>query len=341
MIPRRLQRGWAAPAGLAGQLPMAACLAARSVAQWVALLTAVVALSAAPADAAAADYALVPRQVAPDTWVVVGRTEDFSRDNGGDIVNTAFVATGDGVLVIDSGPTRRYGEALRAAIAQVTSEPVREVWNTHHHPDHVLGNQAFADLPIGALAPTRAGLAAEGEAFLGNVYRMTGDWARGTELVLPGRTLQPGERVIGRHRFRLLQLTGHTTGDLAVLDLGTGVLFAGDLVFNQRAPTTPHADPAAWLASLDQLAALPMTTLVPGHGEPTGGDALRRPIEQTRRWLTWLRDLLREAAAQGLDPADVAARPLPDEFAAMPLARQELIRSLAHLFRQAEMDALR
>lgn len=307
-----------------------------------ALLAAVlIALGAAPARAAAADYTLTPRQVAPDTWVVVGRSEDFSHQNGGDIVNTAFVTTGDGVLVIDSGPTRRYGEALRAAIARVTREPIREVWNTHHHPDHVFGNQAFADSPIGALAPTRAGLASEGEAFLGNVYRMTGDWARGTELVLPGRTLQPGEHAIGRHRFRLLQLTGHTAGDLAVLDLTTGVLFAGDLVFNQRAPTTPHADPAAWLASLDQLAALPITTLVPGHGEPTTGETLRRPIDLTRRWLTWLTGLLRDAATQGLDPAELAAQPLPDEFAALPLARQELIRSLAHLFRQAEMDALR
>lgn len=286
-------------------------------------------------------YGLSPRQVAPDTWVLVGRSEDFSRENGGNIVNTAFVATGDGVVVIDSGPTKAYGEALRAAIARVTPQPVREVWNTHHHPDHVFGNQAFSDLPIRALAATRQGLAAEGEAFLGNTYRLTGDWARGTELTLPGSTLQAGERTIGRHRFRLLQLAGHTAGDLAVLDLSTGVLFAGDLVFNNRAPTTPHAKPAAWLASLDTLAALPVTTLVPGHGEPTGGEAVRAPIEATRRWLVWLDGLLREAAQQGLDPAEVAARPLPAEFSTMPLARQELIRSLAHLFRQAEADALR
>ncbi|HET6718629.1 MAG TPA: MBL fold metallo-hydrolase, partial [Rhodocyclaceae bacterium] len=110
-------------------------------------------------SAPAADYALKPRQIAPDTWVLVGLREDFSRSNGGNIVNTAFVATGDGVVVIDSGPTRLYGEALRAAIARVTPQPIREVWNTHHHPDHVLGNQAFADRPIRALEPTRQGLA--------------------------------------------------------------------------------------------------------------------------------------------------------------------------------------
>lgn len=292
-------------------------------------------------SAPAGDYALQPRQIAPDTWVVVGLREDFSRSNGGNIVNTAFVATGDGVVVIDSGPTRLYGEALRAAIASVTPQAIREVWNTHHHPDHVLGNQAFADRPIGALEATRQGLVAEGEAFVANIYRMTGDWAKGTELTLPGASLQGGERRIGQHRFRLLQLQGHTAGDLAIFDETTGVLFAGDLVFNQRAPTTPHARLADWLASLDVLDALPLQVLIPGHGEPTTGAALRRPIAETRHWLVWLDTLLHQAAEQGLDAAEVAARPLPAEFAAMPLARQELIRSLAHIFRQAEFDALR
>lgn len=290
---------------------------------------------------AAADYALQARQVAPDTWVVVGLREDFSRSNGGNIVNTAFVATGDGVVVIDSGPTRLYGEALRAVIASVTPQVIREVWNTHHHPDHVLGNQAFADRPIRALASTRQGLASEGEAFVANIYRMTGDWAKGTELTLPGASLQGGDLVIGQHRFRLLALQGHSAGDLAIFDETTGVLFAGDLVFNQRAPTTPHARIADWLASLDTLDVLPLKVLVPGHGEPTSGGELRRPIAETRQWLVWLDQLLREAAEQGLDPAEVAARPLPAGLATMPLARQELIRSLAHLFRQAEADALR
>jgi quinoprotein relay system zinc metallohydrolase 1 len=297
----------------------------------------------AAAQNAPGDYALQPRLVAPDTWVLVGAREDFNRRNGGNIVNTAFIATGDGVVVIDSGPTRRYGEAMRAAIAMVTKEPVREVWLTHHHPDHAFGNQAFADRPILALESTRQGLAAEGGAFVSNLYRMTGDWAKGTELHDPTGTLAAGERAIGRHRFRLFAMSGHTGGDLAVLDETTGVLFAGDLVFNDRAPTTPHADLATWQRSLDALSRLDFKVLVPGHGEPVSGDAamLRRPIEQTRRWLTWIDGLLRDAAANGLDASEVAARPLPAEFAAMPLARSELVRSLAHLFRQMEAGALK
>mgnify|MGYP002757968199 FL=1 len=66
------------------------------------------------------DYRLEPRQVAADTWVLEGRSENFSRDNGGNIVNTGFIVSEDGVVVIDSGPSLRYGQALRQAIAGVT-----------------------------------------------------------------------------------------------------------------------------------------------------------------------------------------------------------------------------
>ncbi|ERO60860.1 hypothetical protein P308_11805 [Pseudomonas piscis] len=34
------------------------------------------------------DYRLEPRQIAEDTWLLEGGTENFSRDNGGNIVNT-------------------------------------------------------------------------------------------------------------------------------------------------------------------------------------------------------------------------------------------------------------
>lgn len=283
------------------------------------------------------DYLLKPRKLAQDTYVFIGRTEDITTANGGNIVNTAFIATREGVLVIDTGPSLLYGQQMRKAIAAVSDRPIVRVFNTHHHPDHFLGNQAYADVPIEALPPTIEGLHRDGDAFAGNLYRMAGDWMRGTEVRLPTGEARPGRFALGGHDIELIALRGHTQADLLVFDHTTGVLFAGDLVFWQRTATTPHADLTAWLQSLDAIERLPYKLLVPGHGEPVP-DA--RAIVQTRRYLTWLEQTFQRAASAGLDMPEVMRTDLPSEFAAVPLARSEFERSVSHLYRAIEAQVL-
>lgn len=283
------------------------------------------------------DYRLEPRQIAEHTWVLEGRLEDFSFSNGGNIVNTGFIATPAGVVVIDSGPSRRYGEQLLAAIRRVSDQPVVKVLLTHHHPDHFLGNQAFPPASLAALPATIDGLKAEGGAFTENMYRLNGDWMRDTEMVVPTQAVTPGILEIGGHRLELLALTGHTGADLAVFDHRTGVLFAGDLVFHQRAPTTPHARLDHWLGSLDRLAALPFKTVVPGHG-PVARDAT--PLAQTRAYLLWLGESMAQGAGAGLDMTEMLDRPLPEPFRHLAVEPEEYRRSVSHLYPAAEQAVL-
>jgi quinoprotein relay system zinc metallohydrolase 1 len=287
------------------------------------------------------DYRLEARAVAPDVYVFIGKTEDFNTTNGGNIVNTGFIVGPQGVVVIDTGPSLRYGRQMRAAIARVTDKPVVMAINTHHHPDHFLGNQAFADVPIATLADVQKGIATDGNAFAENLFRMSGDWMAGTEVLAPTRTIGAGPLTIAGKRLRVLALDGHTGADLALLDEASGVLFAGDLVFDQRAPTTPHADIDHWLTSLAALEKLMaeggVKTLVPGHG-PVSHDAAA--IRWTRDWLVWLTGALRQAADQGLDMNETLTQPLPERYRDLPVARSEYRRSVARLFPQIEAEAL-
>lgn len=302
--------------------------------------------------AARFDYGLTPRQLAPDTWYIEGSTGDFSFENGGNIVNTAFVVTDEGVLVIDTGPSRQYGEQLKAAIKRVTDKPIALVVNTHHHPDHFLGNQAFGDSKVGApalgnpdfgggrvaaLALTIALIKQDGAAFNENMYRLAGSAMAGTEVTPPSVEIKPGIMKLGRHTFELLALSGHTPGDLAVYDHNTGILFGGDLLFHERAPTTPHASLGNWHASLNTLAALNAKLIVPGHGPASTTDA---PIRQTRAWLQWLETTLRQSAEQGLDMNEVLAKPIPEDLATLSLAQSEFTRSVSHLYPAMELEVL-
>ena len=293
------------------------------------------------ASAAEFDYGLVAQPLAGDVYAFIGHREDFTTANGGNIVNTAFIVAPAGVIVIDSGPALRYGQQMRRAIAAISAKAPALLINTHHHPDHFLGNQAFADIPIAALPATIDGIAGEGNAFAENLFRLTGDWMKGTEVVAPNRALAGGTMEIAGRKLRLIALDGHTGADLAIYDETGGVLFAGDLVFNGRAPTTPHADIAHWLAALDQLEAITreagFSALLPGHGAVARDAA---PIRQTRAWLLWLQGAMRQAARAGLDMNEVLALPLPAEFAALSVAASEYRRSVGHLFPAAELEAL-
>ncbi len=283
------------------------------------------------------DYALQARQIAPGVHLVEGGTGHFSDVNGGNIVNSAFIVSQAGVLVIDTGPSRLYGEQLRALIARTTEQPVVRVLNSHHHPDHFFGNQAFADLPIGALADARAAMQAEAGGYADNLYRLVGPAMIGTDVVLPTMTLTPGELRLGERRITLFALAGHSAADLVLLDHDSGVLFAGDLVFSRRAPTTPHADLARWRAALGELAALDFKLLVPGHGPMIDAAA---PVAATRDYLDWLGATLDAGLARGMDMAELMHQPLPPRFAALGAMPGEYMRSVAHLYPALEQAGL-
>lgn len=284
--------------------------------------------------AALANYVLTPKEIAENTYLLEGSTDNFSKDNGGNIVNVAFIVTDAGVVLIDTGPSLAYGKALRAAIATVTDKPIIQVFLTHHHPDHALGNQAFADVPIAALEGTKQLLAEQGDHMAENMYRIIGDQMRGTEVVLPTQIVEAGVMEIGGHALQILSLTGHTSADLVILDQRTGVLLAGDLVFYQRALATPNTPGLeAWLADISTLQNLPWTLIVPGHG-PLATD--NQPFVQMHDYLTWLDSTLRDATQRGLDMNQVIRLPIPERFANVSLTRYELVRTVSHLYPRYE-----
>ena len=303
--------------------------------RWLAALAAAVASTLA--SAADFDYQLQPRKVAEGVYALIGKSENFSRDNGGNIVNTGFIIGRDGVIVIDSGPSKAYGEQQRAAIARVTDKPIVQLLLTHAHPDHVFGNQAYPGIPVASLPATAVTLTQSGDALLGNLYRLVGDAMRDTEVRLPNAVAADGAISMAGRKLRLMAARGHTDGDLMVFDEATRTLFAGDLVFFERTPTTPNADLPHWLRTLDSLDSLDFAVLVPGHGPVLHDHA---GIAQTRDYLRWLRDGLQGAARRGLDMPEVLQLPVPERFQQLAVLKTEYERSVTHLYPAYELDTL-
>ena len=90
------------------------------------------------------DYKLKAIKLSENSYYFYGKEEYFSKENGGDIANASVIITANSVILIDTGSSKSYGEQVKKQIEKITSKPIKYIINTHHHPDHFLGNSAFS-----------------------------------------------------------------------------------------------------------------------------------------------------------------------------------------------------
>ena len=284
------------------------------------------------------------REVSPGHFVHVGRHEDMSADNRGDVANGGFVIGERGVAAIDPGGSASVGRALGAALRERSALPLTHVILTHFHPDHVLGARAFVEAANG----TSSGGRSAGEGVRGEESTGTGATGKGASdvevvahttypramvqrgafyldryaalvdddagaLLVPTLEVVPGTPLMidlgGRRLEVRAHPTAHTDNDLTVLERSSGTLWAGDLLVAGRTPSL-DGDLRGWLAVLGELAALAPRVVVFGHGEP---GELGTPLDAQHAYLEALLSDVRArlAAGEGLSDALEAAEGAP------------------------------
>ena len=258
---------------------------------------------------AGAQSAVVPVQVAPNTYYVQGLSEIGSPANENFISNAGFVIAPQGVVVIDALGSPGLSRKFIAEIQKITSKPITYVILTHYHADHVYGLQSFTDLGAKVIAQT-----------LGREY-LTSDTAQqrlATSRVELAPSVNAQTRLVAADiwidRDQTLELSGlsfmisqvgpaHTPDDLAIFVPSEGVLFAGDLVFKGRVPYVGTADSKGWIKSLDKLLTVQPRVIVPGHGAYSQDPS--KDLVFTRDYLVYLRQSM-QRAAQELEEFDLA-----------------------------------
>lgn len=210
--------------------------------------------------------------------------------------NTVVLDAPDGLIVIDTGRSPQHAKAI-LDYAKRRARPIAAIVNSHWHLDHTTGN---ADIrAVFPRAKVYASNALEG-ALIGYLGKNRG---QADKLLADPHTPDPQKAQIRRGRDRIdhpdklrptdpvtrsaaMRIAGRmldvhlakfavSEGDVWVYDPKSSAAFAGDLVVG-IVPFMDSACADGWSRALDEIAATPFVTLIPGHGDPmTRGDFLQ------------------------------------------------------------------
>lgn len=216
-------------------------------------------------------YAPSAEKVVDNVYAIIGPLGQRSPENDGLNNNLGFIATPDGVILIDSGASYLGAGRIARAIAKVTSQPVRWVINTGSQDHRWLGNDYFAALGAEIIAmkrtaETQAEYAAQQMEAL---ERFLGERLAGTTPTPATRKLE-GDDVhitLGGVELVIRYTDTHYPGDSMVWLPQQRVVFTGDLVYVDRLfAVLPWSSVKNGRKAYAAMEALNPEFIVPGHG---------------------------------------------------------------------------
>lgn len=200
--------------------------------------------------------------------------------------NTIIFEGKDGLVVVDTGRHLDHQEKI-LAYARERGKPITALVNTHWHLDHSGGNAEIRAVHPKARLHTSHAVAGALEGFLARSLERArarladpklpeeqkAELRLGVAAMEDRRNLLPDLPVTGPATLdaggrRLeLRLASHaaTEGDVWIYDPATKTAVVGDLVV-VPAPFFDTGCAQGWKAALADIAKVPFTTLIPGHG---------------------------------------------------------------------------
>ena len=213
------------------------------------------------------------RQLAPNVYAYSqGGGPDMS---GPGVSNAGLIVGPDYMLAIDAlqGPIPAKDFIARAK--QVGGgKAIARLVNTHHHGDHVAGNQFFTGAEISSHPYCRNEVlkAVANTPKTWNPAPGVADAAEPRVLVPPTVTFMDDVTYFLGNTEVQYRFAGpaHTWGDVMAYLPQHKILFAGDVAFFWVAPYANNSYITKWIETCDKIAGWDVDVIVPGHG-PIGG----------------------------------------------------------------------
>ncbi|MCG3226197.1 MAG: MBL fold metallo-hydrolase [Candidatus Heimdallarchaeota archaeon] len=235
--------------------------------------------------------------------------------------NVAFIKMKQSGIMVDTGM-----DPITAKIARDTAEkemgvPIKYLVITHHHGDHVFGNQVLEDCEIISSKDMKEIMEEQVsknwtkeklEERMDQVPEFREKWAD-LRFVLPTVTFE-GEYTIEEEgvKVEIVQTNGHTRGSSYLFIPSDNIVITGDLLFAETFPYggDPTADPYLWIDAYTQMIYLNPAKVVPGHGPIT----FKEELEIQQKYLEMLVKKIEDLVVDGLTKEEVLERTDFPEF---------------------------
>jgi glyoxylase-like metal-dependent hydrolase (beta-lactamase superfamily II) len=192
----------------------------------------------------------------------------YTAPEDGWCVNSHIVETETALLVVDAQYMLRSAHEVTAYAAGL-AKPIRRLYLSHFHPDHILGASVFPR-PIYALAAVATKIAAVGDRVASEEHEKHGNLIA-TRAERPDKIIEAGVETIDGARFEFLHVQHAETADALMVGLpDRGILITQDLLYNGVHVFIGEHAFDCWAAALQRTQALDYDTLLPGHGAPGG-----------------------------------------------------------------------
>jgi len=201
---------------------------------------------------------------------------------------------------------------------KIAKLPVKFVINTHDHDDHWLGNSFYKSKGALLIGPRTY----EQNVVVGMETRMQrtlGKELYGKTKIVPLDTIVDNNLTlkISGKIFNIKQMvkSAHTEGDLLIHLPNEGIVFAGDLVFNDRLTSIRDGSLIGSLKMLDEIDALHPKVIIGGHGYATDSNATK----SMRAYLTQIKEEVQDALDNDISIEDVTKKVLMTKYKEMKL----------------------
>lgn len=201
-----------------------------------------------------------------------------------------------------------------AAVASITSKPIKFVVNTHWHGDHTGGNENFGKAGVLIVAHNNVRKRMSAEQF-NQMYNFRTPASPASALPVVTFTDSVTFHINGDDLVAFHVPPAHTDGDVIIHFTKADVVHMGDTFFNMGYPfidVSTGGSVNGVIGAADRVLAMcgPQTIVIPGHGASTNCDGLRT----YRNMVATIRDRVRAEMQKGRTLEQVKTAGLTADF---------------------------